>query len=64
MSIYAKKTYADAAQPVGSYFANTTDVCDKDTDPGAHNCVVPLLMKVSESQTIKKLQLCRWCTGT
>ena len=37
---------------IGIYFANTTAVCDVDADPKARNCVIPLLMKVSEGQII------------
>lgn len=37
---------------IGIYFANTTVVCDVDADPKARNCVIPLLMKVSEGQII------------
>lgn len=37
---------------IGIYFANTTAVCDVDADLKARNCVIPLLMKVSEGQII------------
>ena len=39
-------------EPIGIYFANTTAVCDVDADLKARNCVIPLLMKVSEGQII------------
>lgn len=39
-------------KPIGIYFANTTAVCDVDADLKARNCVIPLLMKVSEGQII------------
>ena len=37
---------------IGIYFANTTAGCDVDGDLKARNCVIPLLMKVSEGQII------------
>lgn len=39
-------------KPIGIYFANTTAVCDVDADLKARNCVIPLLMKVSEGHII------------
>lgn len=39
-------------KPIGIYFANATAVCDVDADLKARNCVIPLLMKVSEGQII------------
>ena len=39
-------------KPIGIYFANTTAVCDVDAELKARNCVIPLLMKVSEGQII------------
>ena len=35
-------------EPGGIYFANTDAACDMDADPEKRNCVIPLLMKISE----------------
>ena len=50
-------------QPVGIYFANTETVCDFDAKPEARNCVIPLLMKVSEGQTISMDEKSCNCAG-
>ena len=50
-------------EPVGIYFANTTAQCDKDANPQARNCVIPLLMKVSEGQTISMDEKSCNCAG-
>ena len=50
-------------EPVGIYFANTDAVCDVDADPKKRNCVIPLLMKVSEGQTISMNEESCNCAG-
>ena len=50
-------------EPVGIYFANTTAVCDMDADPEKRNCVIPLLMKVSEGRIISMDEQSCNCAG-
>ena len=50
-------------EPVGIYFANTTAVCDLDAKPEARNCVIPMLMKASEGQTISMDEKSCNCAG-
>ena len=50
-------------EPVGIYFANTTAVCDMDANPETRNCVIPLLMKVSEGQIISMDEKSCNCAG-
>ena len=50
-------------EPVGIYFANTTAVCDMDANPETRNCVIPLLMKVSEGKTISMDEKSCNCAG-
>ena len=50
-------------EPVGIYFANTTAVCDLDANPETRNCVIPLLMKASEGQTISMDEKSCNCAG-
>ena len=50
-------------EPIGIYFANTEAVCDMDAKPEARNCVIPLLMKVSEGQTISMDEKSCNCAG-
>jgi uncharacterized protein (DUF169 family) len=50
-------------EPVGIYFANTTAVCDLDANPEKRNCVIPLLMKVSEGTIISMDEQSCNCAG-
>ena len=50
-------------EPVGIYFSDTTTVCDLDAAPGRRNCVIPLLMRVSEGQVISMNEESCNCAG-
>lgn len=50
-------------EPVGIYFANTTAVCDMDADPKSRNCVIPIMMKVSEGQVVSMDEKSCNCAG-
>ena len=50
-------------EPVGIYFANTTAVCDMEANPKSRNCVIPLLMKVSEGLIISMDEESCNCAG-
>lgn len=50
-------------EPVGIYFANTTAVCDMDASPETRNCVIPLLMRVSEGEMISMDEHSCNCAG-
>lgn len=50
-------------EPVGIYFANTQAVCDVEANSRTRNCVIPLLMKVSEGQVISMNEESCNCAG-
>jgi uncharacterized protein (DUF169 family) len=50
-------------EPVGIFFANTTAVCDVDTNPQTRNCVIPQLMKASEGKTVSMDEKSCNCAG-
>ena len=50
-------------EPVGIYFANTETICDMDANPDSRNCVIPLMMKVSEGQVISMDEKSCNCAG-
>lgn len=50
-------------EPVGVFFSNTEAICDMDADPEKRNCVMPLLIKVSEGKVISMDEKSCNCAG-
>lgn len=50
-------------EPIGIFFANTETVCDFDALPEKRNCVIPLLMQVSEGKVISMDEKSCNCAG-
>lgn len=50
-------------EPVGIYFGNTTAVCDMDAKPETRNCVIPILMKVSQGTVVSMDEKSCNCAG-